>query len=344
MHLHVLCRSRSVRLLTVGLWAGVAMYAVPLKAESTPSDPNVFLRAKHVTVGILADVQDQQPSQMSGRVVVKGTGFHLRDGYIVTARHAAENYEPATGSVIPKHIRILTDDLHELPADLVGDSAFMDVVIYRVPEPHRSKLQDRTSFAVGDTAFGAEVFTVGYPLGWGPTMAFGRVGNTNVFLQTVDTRLLQADLSSCSGNSGGGLFNAQGEVIGIIHAIIRTEKEEAQAHCSRLTFAIPGILAERIVNAAIAGKPLAFSRLGAHLTSVRDGTKLRVAVKDVMEPAKSAGLQKHDILLEIDGVEVIDGAQLKNYLIERTSPGQTIAVKVRRVDVDLTFHVVLGGG
>jgi serine protease Do len=320
------------------------MLVVPLKAEQTQPSPHAFLRAKHVTVGILTDTQDQRIPDKPGRVVVRGTGFHLRDGYIITARHAAEKFEPATGAIIPKHVRILTDDLHEFPADLIGDSAFMDVVIYRVPEPHRSKLQTGTSFAVGDTSPGTEVFIVGYPLGWGPTMAFGRLGNTNVFLQTVDTRLLQADLSACSGNSGGGLFNAQGEVIGIVHAIIQTEKEEAQAHCSRLTFAIPSILAERIVNAAITGKPLVFSRLGVHLTSVKDGTKLRVAVKDVAEPAKSAGIQKQDILLAIEDTEILDGAQLKNYLIERTTPGQEVSVKVRRIDADLTFHVVLGGG
>jgi serine protease Do len=175
-------------------------------------------------------------------------------------------------------------------------------------------------------------------------MAFGRLGNINTFLQTVDTRLIQADLSACSGNSGGGLFNTQGEIVGIMHAVIQTEKEETPAHCSRMTFAIPGMLAERIVNAAIAGKPLVFSRLGVHLTSVKDGTKLRVAVKDVVDPAKSAGIQKHDILLAIEDTEIIDGAQLKNYLIERTTPGQEVSVKVRRVDTDLTFHVVLGGG
>ena len=191
-------------------------------------------------------------------------------------------------------------DLHELPADLVGDSAFMDVVIYRVAEPHRSKLQAGTAFAAGDAAPGMEVFTVGYPLGWGPTMAFGRLGNTNTFLQTVETRLIQADLSACSGNSGGGLFNAQGDIVGIMHAIIQTEKEETQAHCSRMTFAIPGILAERIVNAALAGKPLAFSKMGIHMTSVKDGTKWRMAVKDVADPAKEAGIQKHDILLAIE--------------------------------------------
>jgi serine protease Do len=324
--------------------ACVTLVAVPLQAEQTQPAQSALLRAKQVTVGILVDTQDQRMPDKAGKVIVRGTGFHLRDGYIVTARHAAEQFELATGAVIPRQVRILTTDLHELPAELVGDSAFMDVVIYRVSEPHRSKLQTGTSFAVGEAPPGTEVFTVGYPLGWGPTMAFGRVGNANVFLQTVDTRLLQTDLSSCSGNSGGGLFNAQGEVIGIVHAIIQVEKEETQTHCSRLTFAIPGILAERIVTAAIAGRPLVFSRLGLQLTTVRDGTKLRVAVKDALEPAKSAGIQKHDILLAIEDTEILDGAQLKNYLIERTTPGQEVSVKVRRIDADLTFHVVLGGG
>jgi S1-C subfamily serine protease len=222
------------------------------------------------------------------------------------------------GTIIQKHVRILTTDLNELPADLVGENAFMDVVIYRVADPHRSKLQAGTSFATGEVAPGMEVFTIGYPLGWGPTMAFGRLGNTNTFLQTVETRLLQADLSACSGNSGGGLFNAQGEIVGIMHAIIQTEKDETQAHCSRMTFAIPGTIAERIVTAALAGKPLTFSKMGIHMTSVKDGTKWRMAVRDVADPAKAAGIQKHDILLAIEDTEILDAAQLKSYLIERT--------------------------
>ncbi len=315
-----------------------------LKAETTPLSQDAFLRAKHVTVGILADTQDQRMPEKPGKVAIRGTGFHLRDGYVMTARHAAEKHDLSAGTIIQKQIRLLTHDLHELSADLVGESAFMDVVVYRVIEPHRPKLQAGTSFATEDIVPGTEVFTVGYPLGWGPTMAFGRLGNTNTFLQTVDTRLIQADLSACSGNSGGGLFNAQGEVVGILHAVIQTDKEEGQAYCSRMAFAIPGSLAERIVQAALSGKPLAFSKLGVHMTSVKDGTRLRVAVRDVSEPAKTAGIQKHDILLAIENTEILDGAQLKNYLIERTRPGQEVVVKVRRVDTDLTFHVVLSGG
>ena len=80
------------------------------------------------------------------------------------------------------------------------------------------------------------------------------------------------------------------------------------------------------------------------LPKVEDLPDLRELVKDVAEPAKAAGIQKHDILLAIEDTEILDGAQLKNYLIERTNPGQEVSVKVRRVDVDLTFHVILGGG
>ena len=335
---------RYVGRIGVAVWAVTTILAFSVKAETIPPGQDAFLQARQVTVGILADAQDQRLPEKYGKVAVRGTGFHLRDGYVITARHAAEKHDPTTGTTIQRQIRLLTNDLNELPADLVGDSAFMDVVVYRINEAHRGKLVAGTSFATGETVPGLEVFTVGYPLGWGPTMAFGRLGNTNTFLQTVDTRLIQADLSACSGNSGGGLFNARGEVVGILHAVIQTDKEDTQAYCSRMAFAIPGILAERIVNAALSGKPLAFSKLGVHLTSVKDGTKLRVAVKDVTEPAKTAGVQKHDIVLAIDGKEILDGAQLKNYLIERTTPGQEVSIKVRRVDVDLTFHVVLGGG
>jgi len=309
----------------------------------SPYQDGALERAKRATIGVLEDTQDPRTPEKPGRISVRGTGFHLRDGYIVTARHAVEKNSPS-GPTVAKIIHVLTTDLHELVAQLVGDSAYLDVVVYRLNEKDRPTIAASAPFAAAEAGPGTDVFTVGYPLGWGPTMAFGRIGNANTFLQTVDTRLLQADLSVCSGNSGGALFNATGEVVGVMHAIIQTEKDELQGHCSRLAFAIPTTLAERMVNAALSGKPLAFSKLGIHMTTVKDGTKWRIAVKDVGEPAKSAGIQKHDLLMAIEDTEILDAAQLKNYLIERTTPGQRVAVKVRRIDADLTFHVVLSGG
>ena len=321
-----------------------AIFAATLTVHAESNEFSAALdRAKRATIGVLEETQDQRTPDKPGKIAIRGTGFHLRDGYLITARHAVER-NGAMGKMIPPQIRVMTTDLQELPAALVGDNAYVDVVVYRVLDQYRAGLAAATDFAAAEGSPGDEVFTVGYPMGWGPTMAFGRLGNTNTFLQTVDTRLLQADLSVCSGTSGGALYNAAGEVIGLMHAIIQTEKDPQEAHCSRMAFAVPAPLAQRIVQAALEGKPLTFSRLGIHMTSVKEGTKWRVAVREAVEPAKSAGVQKTDIIVAIDETEIADAAQLKNYLIERTKPGQQVKLRVRRGEVELTLTVTLTGG
>ncbi|HSF69997.1 MAG TPA: trypsin-like peptidase domain-containing protein [Nitrospira sp.] len=335
-------RSCLVRVVLASTLVMLAYVPPPASAE-TAAQADTIERAKKATVGVLEDTQDPRTPDKPGKIKIRGTGFHFRDGYIVTARHAVEKNSP-TGHIVPKVIHILTTDLHELVAQIVGESAYLDIVVYRLNHKDRPVLDVATSFATDAPAVGSEVFTVGYPMGWGPTMAFGRIGNANTFLQTVETRLVQADLSACSGNSGGPLYNHAGEVVGIMHAVIQTDKDETHVYCSQMAFAIPGTLASRIVAAAIEGKPLAFSKLGIHMTAVKEGTKWRMAVQDVSEPAKAAGIQKHDILLAIEDTEILDAAHLKNYLIERTVPGQRVSVKVRRAEADLTFTVTLAGG
>lgn len=339
----LLKRQNLARGILVCLLSCLCSSVVPYASAETGMQAEIIERAKRATVGILEDTQDPRTPDKPGKIKIRGTGFHLRDGYIVTARHAVEKNSPM-GHIVPKVIHVLTTDLHELVAQIVGESTYLDVVLYRVNEKDRPVLDTATGFATQAPAVGSEVFTVGYPMGWGPTMAFGRVGNANTFLQTVETRLLQADLSACSGNSGGALYNQRGEVVGILHAVIQTDKDETHVFCSQMAFAIPGTLAARIVAAAIEGKPVAFSKLGIHMTAVKEGTKWRMAVQDVAEPAKAAGIQKHDILLAIEDTEILDAAHLKNYLIERTVPGQRVSVKVRRAEADLTFTVTLSGG
>ena len=165
----------------------------------------------------------------------------------------------------------------------MGDSAFMDVVVYRVTEAHRPKLQTSVSFCTRRCPAGQEVFTVGYPMGWGPTMSFGHLGNTNTFLQTVDTRLIQADVAACSGNSGGGLFNEKGEVVGIMHAIIQTERDDSTAHCSRMAFAIPAILAGTHRDRRTGRQTVNIFQDGTPDGGRKDGTRWRMAVKDVLD-------------------------------------------------------------
>jgi len=216
-------------------------------------------------------------------------------------------------------------------------------VLYRIGETHRNQLQAISPFASTGALAGDHVFTVGYPLGWGPAIAYGRIGNPNAFLPTAETRLLQIDLSACSGNSGGGLFNAAGELVGVMHAIIQTDQGQGDHRCSQLAFAVPAILTQRIVTALTGGRQPSFSRLGVHMAQVRIGANWRVSVGDVTGPAKDGGVRKGDLLVAINDTAITDAAQLKNYLIEQTTPGQTVTLRVLRGDQELQLSITLVG-
>jgi len=99
MRIRRLFSSHSSQLLAIAVWAGGTMLAVPLNAGPTPVSQDTFLRAKQATVGILEDNQDQRTPEKHGKIVVRGTGFHLRDGYVITARHAADKHDPSKGQV-----------------------------------------------------------------------------------------------------------------------------------------------------------------------------------------------------------------------------------------------------
>ncbi|WP_447979395.1 S1C family serine protease [Candidatus Nitrospira bockiana] len=295
-------------------------------------------KAKRATVGILDPATPAEATPAHFTPI--GSGFHIGDGYIVTARHVVDRDESGR-PMSPKDVRVLTTELDELPASLVGVNAFLDIAVYRI-RPDVGTLPPAVRLTEQEPEAGEELFTVGYPLGWGPAVAFGRLGNPNTFVPTVDTRLFQVDLSACSGNSGAGLFNANGDVIGVVHAIIQTETTQGERRCSRFAFSVPGQLVQRVVAALIEGRQPGFSRLGVQLTAVKSGTRWRVAVSESMGPAYDGGIRKGDILLSIDETTITDGVQLKNYLIERTSPGQTVAVKVLRGQQEQVLKIRLG--
>ena len=263
------------------------------------SKPNSIEQATQATVGILRQTGEQEDKASKAHFSIRGSGFHLRDGYIVTARHAVERQE-GSKVVIPEEIKIVTGKLEEVTAELIGVNAFIDVTVYRIKSQEPTLSLTHVSFAEENIETGGEVFTVGYPLGWGPAIGFGRLGNLQTFLPTAQTRLMQVDLSACSGNSGGGLFNGKGEVVGMVHAIIQTDTDQGERRCSRFAFAVPGPLVQRIVAGLIDGSHPGFPRIGISMTAVKVGNRWRVAVAKASGPAKKGGIHKGDILLSID--------------------------------------------
>ena len=298
-------------------------------------------QAKQATVGILQHSDDVDSQATKTHFSIRGSGFHLWDGYIVTARHAVERQEGGN-TVIPKDISVITGMLEEVSAKLIGVNAFLDLAVYQVDISETSLSLANVSFANEMPEQGDPLFTVGYPLGWGPAVGFGRLGNPNTFLPTAQTRLMQVDLSACSGNSGGGLFNGKGELVGMVQAIIQTETTQGERRCSRFAFAVPGKLVQRMVTALIDGENPKFPRVGIKMTVVKMGTRWRVAVAKASGPARKGGMRKGDILLSIENNEITSAAQLKNYLIEHTAPGQHVTFTVQRGDHEHTLHVRLG--
>ena len=297
----------------------------------------VVEKAKHGTVGILT-----QSTQPDGKAFsVRGSGIYLGDGYVLTARHATKRQGAGTATD-PPHVSVIAGTLEEAPAALVGVNQFLDVALYRISQekvPHG--LVART-FSQTEALPGERVFTVGYPLGWGPAISYGYIGNPNTFLQTVQSRLLQVDLSACSGNSGGGLFNTRGEIVGLVHAIIQTETVREERRCSRFAFAVPGPLVRKIVEALKQGKPFHFSKLGLQLTSVKFENRWRMAVAQATGPARRAGFKKGDVLLSIDDQPIDSASQLKTYVIERTRPLQPVSIRILRQRKEKVLRVILG--
>lgn len=336
-------------LLSSGLRVGRLVTAILLTtalsahAESAGNEQaQAIEHARRATVGILSETPLERQAGYQSKLSVRGSGVHLQHGYIVTARHAVEK-DAGNKTVLPQQIVVLTGNLSELTAQLVGGSAYLDIALYQVDDAHRAQLPAGVGFAPHEAIAGDPVFTVGYPLGWGPAITYGRIGNPNVFLPTTDTRLLQSDLAACSGNSGGGLFTSDGTLAGIMHAIIKTEQSQADHRCSQLAFSVPATLVQRIVVALMEGRQPGFSRLGIQMAPVRIGTRWHVRVGEASGPAKEGGAQKGDLLMAINGTDITDPAQLKNYLMERTLPGQTVTLSIQRGDQKLSLSIVLGG-
>ena len=298
-------------------------------------------QARHGTVGILKRNPSSSTTQSQHGFSVRGSGVYLGDGYILTSRHVTRRHE-GRNPIDPSHVSVISGGLQEVTASLVGVNQFLDVALYRVAQSAIPRSLSARTFSQTEALPGERVFTVGYPLGWGPAVSYGTIGNPQTFLPTVPSRLVQIDLSACSGNSGGGLFNAEGKIVGVIHAIIQTETPQENRRCSRFAFAVPGPVVLKIVTALKDGKPFRFSKLGLQLTTVKIDNQWHVAVEKAADPARRAGFKKGDVLLAVDNHRIQSAGQLKNYLIEHTEPFQRVTIRILRGQKEKLLRVTLG--
>ena len=262
------------------------------------------------------------------------------DGYILTCAHVVSG---------ASNITVTIGDT-DYPATVVGEDDTSDVAVLKIDAT------DLTPATVGNSdslAVGESVLAVGNPLGeLGGTVTSGIVSalNRSVSIQgssSVNTMsLIQMDASVSPGNSGGGLFNMNGELVGIVNA------KSSDSDAEGLGFAIPvndavKVAQELLENGYVTGRPY----LGISYYAVTDAQTAAqlgvnaygVYIVEVVKggPADKAGLQAGDRIVSVDGSEVATQSDLGT-LMQNHKAGDTIEITVARGGQMQTVNVTLG--
>jgi S1-C subfamily serine protease len=293
----------------------------------------VFVRAQEIQQ--VQNPFELFPEQQSS--ISTGSGFLIdRGGRILTNYHVVEGANRETGVTVQ-----FEDDISR-QATVVGedpnnDLALLQVNMRGVPAVEPLDPGDSTTVQVGDPTL-----AIGNPFGLDRTLTSGIVSALQREIKapngfTIDN-VIQTDAPINPGNSGGPLLDATGHVIGI-NSQIEIGGEGADGSVG-IAFAVPINTAEAFllrVKSGDAGKLAYLGLGGANVPGNHNG----VRVQTVMGPAASAGIERGDEVVEIDGYKVASMAELQSILDTRR-PGQTATVRAFRDDHKRSFTVILG--
>ena len=289
---------------------------------------------------MLPDFEIPDPAPVAGR----GTGFVFNDqGHIITNHHVIAGAED---------IHVVFADGAWHAAEVVGQDAFSDLAVLRIPDLERAVAP--LTLAAGDAlAIGETVFAFGYPDSLQGTLTQGIVSSLEPMSGGFRRQgymipnLIQSDILVIPGLSGGPLLNAQGEVVGINMGINLT-----RAGTRGLTNSIPVELVRRIAPTLVQGQEYVYPFLGVGGGSLTveqasdlelDNLKGGAYISSVQPESAAANgeLQAGDIVTAIDGFAIRDFQELAARLILRHAPGDAISVSVLREGQTLDLNVVL---
>ena len=271
-----------------------------------------------------------------------GSGFLVSaDGYIVTNNHVVAPDQRAT----LEEVTVTFPDGTEYEAELVGTDPQSDLAVLKIEGNGDFPFVRFGTSAQART--GDWVIAIGNPFGLGGTVTSGIVSSVlrNVGSGAYD-RYIQTDAAINRGNSGGPLFDMQGNVIGINNAILSPSGGSVG-----IGLAIPAEVAEPIVNQLIAGEEILRGYLGVSIQPVdddiadalgidRDRGEL-VQMVQAGEPAERAGLQAGDVVLSVNG-EAVTPDNTLSFIVANIAPGTSIPVVYLRDGERRRANVTVG--
>ncbi len=256
-----------------------------------------------------------------------GSGFVLTsDGYIVTNYHVVEGADK---------IKVTTYDDTSYDATLVGYDESNDIAVLKVDAKGMQTvvIGDSDALRVGDS-----VVAIGNPLGELTfSLTHGDISalNRKVTINNNAMTLIQTDCAINSGNSGGALFNAYGEVIGITNAKYSSSGFSGTASIDNVGFAIPMNSVIGIIKSIIEKGYIEKTYIGigvTNLESQNQSTGLSGALVVSVEeggPADKAGLKENDVITKVNGT-LITGTDELIRMIAAGSEGDVVTLTVYR--------------
>ena len=242
-------------------------------------------------------------------------------------------------------MKVTLSDKRELQARIVGSDPKTDVAVLKIEADNLKPLTigDSSQVEVGDVAI-----AIGNPFGVGQTVTRGIIsakGRGGLGIEDYED-FLQTDAPINPGNSGGALVNDRGELVGINTAIISHGSGGSQG----IGFAVPANLARQVMDQILKHGKVVRAYLGilpqdvtpsmAKAFGAKEARGIVVGDVSPNSPAQESGIQRGDILLEVNGKPVSDSNQLRMN-ISMMPPGSSVKLKVIRNGSERDFSVKL---
>ena len=274
-------------------------------------------------------------SIVSGRteLVEQATG----SGVVITTQgHVVTNYHVVEGA---SDVQVLWQNQY-LSAEVVGVDELTDLAVLRVTEDvtlPAAQMGRAEDVRVGDWAV-----VIGNPLGqqFADTVTVGVISALNRELSDSSiVKMLQTDAAINSGNSGGGMFNTKGELIGIPSLKFSASGQDGIASIEGIAMAIPMDVVGPVVSSLIQYGKVTRPKLGISVMTLRGSEEptdgripAGVYVSAVYDggAAKKAGVQVDDIIIRVDGERVTRHTDLTNRIASRAA-GDSVTLTIVRI-------------
>ena len=324
----------------------------PATAEPAPTSFETMLRtaSQRIAPAVVNVDTTGEIATWRGWLEVGGRGSGViisADGYVVTNNHVVRIQRQ-----IVRDIFVTLQDGRRFRATVLGTDSQNDIALLKINGKNlpTAQLGDSDKLQVGDW-----VIAVGNPFGLGTTVTAGIVSALNRSLegQGAPSGFIQTDAAINQGNSGGALADSRGRLIGINTAIFSPVGANVG-----IGFAIPVNRVKQVVKEILEHGSVGQAWLGISYADISDPQIRRflqerlpdvrfpengMFIDGVMtnSPARSAGIQPGDVLVQLNGRPLRSIEQMQNYM-RTAKPGQTITLRVWREGRTFDLRVTLG--